>query len=96
MARITTTQIQQINEVYLRTKNKAATAREVGVSAASVTKYIIPGYISIDDIVFNRFKEEIPLTCESRLITEDDWAPLCILMDCEKVGMEELRKEVFI
>lgn len=45
MARITPEQIEQINEVYASCGVKTQTAKIVGVSVASVTKYLIPNYI---------------------------------------------------
>lgn len=44
MARITDEQKIQINELYYENHNKALTARILGISAASVSKYIIPNY----------------------------------------------------
>lgn len=44
--RITQEQIEQINELYLIYGVKSRVAKEVGVSAASVTKYLIDGYVS--------------------------------------------------
>lgn len=45
MARITPEQIEQINELYAELKNKSAVARKVGVSVASVNKYLIDDYV---------------------------------------------------
>ena len=45
MARITQEQIEQINEVFAQCKVKSQTAKIVGVSVASVNKYLIPDYI---------------------------------------------------
>ena len=51
MARITQEQIEQINELYLVHKNKSLVARLVGVSVASVNKYLIPGYAGKDSVL---------------------------------------------
>lgn len=47
MARITEQQKIQINELYAKYGVKAQVARELGISAASVSRYIIPNYIPI-------------------------------------------------
>lgn len=53
--RITTEQIEQINELYAENKNKALTARLLGISTASVSKYIVPNYICKADRVVEVF-----------------------------------------
>lgn len=58
MARITEEQIQEINEVYYRTKNKSQTAREVGVSVASVNKYLIPNFVPAAQRITYTFDKE--------------------------------------
>lgn len=45
MARITEEQIIQINEVYAECGVKSRTAKIVGVSVASVNKYLIKNYV---------------------------------------------------
>lgn len=45
MARITPEQIEQINEVYAECGVKSKTAKIVGVSVASVNKYLQENYI---------------------------------------------------
>lgn len=47
--RIDEEKIIEINEVYLRTKVKSQTAKIVGVSPSTVTKYLIDGYVSQKD-----------------------------------------------
>ena len=44
---ITEEQKVQINELYYENHNKALTARTLGISPASVTKYLIEGYVPI-------------------------------------------------
>lgn len=45
MARITEEQIIEINELYASNHNKSLTARTLGISTASVSKYIIDNYV---------------------------------------------------
>ena len=57
MARITQEQIEQINEVYAQCKVKSQTAKIVGVSVASVNKYLIPDYVPRAERVSVEFTE---------------------------------------
>lgn len=98
--RITPEQIEQINEVYFQTKNKALTARTVGVSAASVSKYIVADYVpksqrivketnftcaGVDNFIEQiKTGDVIEMFCKGFELTEDEWA-----------GLKELQKEVF-
>lgn len=49
--RITPLMVKEINEKYLKSGVKAQVAREMGISASTVTKYIVAGYVSEDSIV---------------------------------------------
>lgn len=44
MARITDEQKIKINELYIQCHNKSQVARDLGISVASVNKYLIPNY----------------------------------------------------
>lgn len=55
MARITPEQIEQINEVYAQCRVKTQTAKIVGVSVASVNKYLDPNYIPKDQRIQHTF-----------------------------------------
>lgn len=59
MARITPEQIEQINEVYAECGVKSRTAKIVGVSVASVNKYLQEGYIRKADRVKPEFSKTI-------------------------------------
>ena len=58
--RITDEKIIEINEVYLQCGVKSQTAKICGVSPASVTKYLIPNYVSQKDKVEVTFDKTIP------------------------------------
>lgn len=58
--RITDEQIIQINEVYLECGVKSKTAQIVGVSASTVSKYLIPGYVSQKKVEKVEFTKPIP------------------------------------
>lgn len=53
MARITEEQKVLINELYCKYGVKAQVARELGISAASVSRYIIPNYVPQGQRVLN-------------------------------------------
>ena len=48
--KITQSDIENINEAYLRLGTYAAVSREVGFAASTVKKYIIPNYVSKKDL----------------------------------------------
>ena len=49
--KITDEQKEQINELYFENKNKSLTARLLGISPASVARYIVPNYVRKADRV---------------------------------------------
>jgi DNA invertase Pin-like site-specific DNA recombinase len=55
----------QINELYLELKTYAAVARETGFSPSTVKKYIIPNYISQNDIKITPFNKNIRIAYQS-------------------------------
>lgn len=83
--------IKQINVRYAECHNKAQVAREIGCSAGTVSKYIIPDYeictqrqtVKIDDLP--------PCNWEK---FRGDLAELCCLSDEEKEEMKALWKEI--
>lgn len=100
MARITEEQIEEINEVYYRTKNKSQTAREVGVSVSSVSKYIREGYVPRAQrqvYTFNEKPSGARALIEKMLASENPIGVFCAgyeLSDEEKADLVELQKEV--
>lgn len=101
MARITQDQIEQINEVYAQCGVKTQTAKIVGVSVASVTKYLIPNYIPRAQRETYTFEKEI-IGFRSMLEIIDDaqdkiqsFIDLYELTQEEWNDLKELQKEVF-
>lgn len=102
MARITPEQIEQINEVYAECGVKSRTAKIVGVSVASVNKYLIDGYVpkaQREQIIFEVKSE---LNCESflaRLAKAEDkfqeFFNAFELSEEEKTALAALQKEAF-
>lgn len=93
--KITQEQIEQINELYLVYRVKSRVAKEVGVSAASVTKYIIDGYISKKNRVESKCTAEINERGLVDFLKENGDETIKELSDAEWVDMKELQKEVF-
>lgn len=87
----------QINELYLELGVYKKVADVVGCSAATVSKYIIPGYVSQREqpkIEFDMSKIK-----QFNLADVDDWqtfADKCRLTPQEWDEMREIQKEVMI
>lgn len=88
--------IEQINELYLELKVKTQVARIIGCSPATVTKYIIPGYVSKAN------QTELPSFDESKIVGPKAYTSYQELMDnCklseeEWAAMREIQKEILI
>lgn len=102
MARITEEQIEQINEVYRQTRNKALTARTVGVSAATVNKYLRDDYVPKDQRVETEFQGEEKGSQEfiNKLVSSvnpiAEFFAALALTDDEWADMKELSKEIYL
>lgn len=95
--RITDEQIEQINEVYFQCKIKSQTAKIVGVSVASVTKYLI------DDYVPKAMRVKIDFDGTPKGITEKELEELtlekflanAVLSKEEWEELKKLQKEIY-
>lgn len=98
MARITEEMKVQINELYYRLGVKAQVARELGISAASVTRYLIPNYVPVAarQVIECDTKPTIPIDFINALAKGDDFTELTKLTAAEKIEMEELREEIYV
>lgn len=98
-AKITDEQKIQINELYLELGVKAQVARALGVSAASVSKYIIPNYVSQKDRIIEKFEGQ-PTEISNDILNIEDKAEfataLISLSKEEKEDLKKLQKEIFI
>lgn len=99
--KITDEIIEQINELYIKCGVKAQVAREIGCSAATVSKYIIPNYVSKSQRNTQEFCGEVGNAdyLISQLIKGSATKILCeksILNEQEKEDLIELQKEIFI
>lgn len=94
--KITQEKIIQINELYLEIGVKSRVAKIVGCSPSTVTKYLIPDYISQVEIETINFNMEIPDIPFELFKETKCWGDLCLLTDVEKLECDELRKELLI
>lgn len=85
-----------INELYLKYKTYAEVARQTGFAASTVKKYVIPNYISMNDLKIEKFDKEIPTTYPELPKNQGEWVQLLTLSKEEWKGIEELRKEILI
>lgn len=94
--KVTDEEIELINELYLELGVKARVAEAVGRSASTVSRYIIPGYVSKKDRV------EVPPFDESKITGPKeykDWEEFfsdCMLTDSEWVEMKKIQEGVMI
>lgn len=93
--KVTETLIKEINERYAVLKVKAKVARELDISAATVSRYIIDGYVPESQRTFVRFNKEIPDINEKDFAIQD-WSVLCKYTDEERAELVELQKEIMI
>lgn len=90
--------IQEINEVYFVTRTYSGTAQKVGVSPATVKKYLIPNYepkasVNQKKIIFDK---EIKPFNDKMFIDEIYWGNLCIMQKDEYEEIKELWKEIVV
>lgn len=100
--------IIEINEVYLQCKVKSQTAKIVGVSPATVTKYLIPNYSSQKDNNEKvEFNEEIAgaqnfINGIREIVSSKNYTPIkafckiCELSSEEQKEIKEIQKGIMI
>lgn len=81
----------QINELYAEIGVKSRVAKMLGISPASVTKYLIPNYIPIAKRNIKTFDGELagPQEFIARLLEDSEYFQTCKLLTKEEE--EELR-----
>lgn len=94
--KITDEEIEQINELYLELGVKTRVAAIVGRSASTVSKYIIPGYVSKKDRVAAPPFDESKITGPAHYESWNDFFQNCMLTDEEWADMREIQKGVMI
>lgn len=95
--RVTQTDIEEFNKLYLTLKTYAAVARQTGFSAGTVKRYIIPGFTVSNGI---EPLSEDRLESIERFIYEfaslEDFGEMAVLSQNERVEIYELWKELSI
>lgn len=99
MATITKEQIIEMNELYLKLKTYAGVSRAMGgrPSPTTVKKYIIPNYVSQENLNIVKFKkEDVTSSPDARLSNTNNWDNLCELSNEEVDEIKLLWKELII
>ena len=76
---VTQNDIKKINQLYCELKTYAAVARITGFSPATVKKYIIPNFQTVDETKIIRFDKPLPTNFDNSMFRVEDWGPLCVL-----------------
>ena len=92
--KITDEQIIQINEEYLLDPVKSHVAKKVGVSASTVSKYLIEGYISQKERIVQKTNHILPSVNDIDL--GNDWGSICKLSENEWEELKELQKTILL
>ena len=98
-SKVTNEDILRINEIYYKTKVYAETARQTGFSAATVKKYVIPGWQPV--ITENIIKFDMALLPDYQEAVKvfrgiDNYGNLCTLTAYEQDEIKELWKELAV
>lgn len=95
---VTEEEIILINELYLEWGVKKKVAEIVGRTPATITKYLIPNYVSqkkkTSSQIFDTSK--IVPAEELKKMTFAEFAEYCLLSEEEWDSMKELQKEVLV
>lgn len=96
---ITSEQIIQINELYLEKKTYAAVAREMGIAATTVKKYVRPDYVSVANLpILHIDLSECRKAIEDFILSKEEMEHEDILQltEQEVADVEELWKELSV
>lgn len=85
--------IEKINELYAVLGVKSKVAKELGISPATVTKYLIPNYVPKAAVDIPAFDKPIDLDIT---MFKGDLFKLCELSEEEWKDLKELQKEILI
>lgn len=91
---------EQINELYCELGVKSHVAKALGISASTVSKYIVEGYIPKAQRVTTEFSGRPSVISMDKIASFDGAAHIGYffthIMEDEKEDMEKLQKEIFI
>lgn len=88
--------IEQINELYLELGVKAQVARAVGLSPSTVSKYIIPNYISKKNRTISHCEVEPNYDFKDFMNEIGKMGSMCALSEKEREELIILQKEIMI
>lgn len=88
--------IEKINELYAILGVKSQVAKELGISASTVTKYLIPDYKPTNKKTTADFDKPTNLNIELFINAKDELGSLCALSEEEWADLKELQKEILI
>ena len=94
--KITPEKIEEINELYLELGVKAQVARKLGISASTVSKYIIPNYIAKSNREETDCEIPISFPIEDFMGNYGTMGTLCELSEDEWADLKNLQKEIMI
>jgi hypothetical protein len=95
--KITNEDIKKINEIYIKVKSYAETARQTGFSVSTVKKYIIIDYKPENEIETQKFDlKSLPEFSLEEFEKVEDWGKLCVLTENEKEEIKQLWGELRI
>ena len=92
-ARTSPETIEKINELYAVLGVKSKVAKELGISPATVTKYLIPNYVPKAAADIPAFDKPIDLDIT---MFKGDLSKLCELSEEEWKDLKEFQKEILI
>ena len=88
--------IEQINELYLELGVKAQVARKIGLSASTVSKYIISDYKERKQTEKSVMTQDVSFPIEDFMGEYGKMGYLCELSEDELEDLKKLQKEVLI
>lgn len=97
--KVTNEDILRINELYYKHKTYAEVARQIGFSASTVKKYVIPGWqpVQVENIVHFDIAQLPDFTEAIKIFRGvDNYGDLCVLNEDEKEELKELWKELVV
>ena len=93
---------EQINEIYYYCKNKSQTAKQIGCSAATVSRYILPDYVPRASRQNYEFNGEVGNAdwlvdiCNMFDNARQRLCEACMLSEEEISDLKELQKEIYL
>ena len=95
--KVTNEDIARINEIYYKVHTYAEVARQTGFSAATIKKYVIPGWKPVVETTIKRFSpKDIPEVSVTMFRDVNNYGFLCTLSRVEEKEIQELWEELVV